>query len=379
MKVVKKMAKVQIKGVIVPNGLKWIYEWFEMDATSPNDVTKQITDANGEDLEVEINSGGGDVYAGSEIYTVLKDYKGNVVVKIVGIAASAASVIAMAGNKVMISPPAQIMIHNVSSAVRGDYRELEHKAAFLKNYNVSIANAYMLKTGIRQDELLKLMNKETWLNAQQALEYGFADEIMFDDNNQLVASINSFVLPPEVINKMRNLIKNQEFKNTGQQAGLNFTQSTQLPLQEPAPKPQLVNISREDEPLEIKNTDELRQHFPDLVAQVEAAAKEGATKAERLRIQAIDEISKTVSPELVNKAKYEEPMTAQDLAFNALKADAGKGRQYLESAALDNAESGAAKVTGQPQGQLTGQEKDAEERKNNAQGIADYANKRRAN
>ncbi len=131
--------------------------------------------------------------------------------------------------------------------------------------------------------------------------------------------------------------------------------------------------------MEIKNTDELRQHFPDLVAQVEAAAKEGATKAERLRIQAIDEISKTVSPELVNKAKYEEPMTAQDLAFNALKADAGKGRQYLESAALDNAESGAAKVTGQPQGQLTGQEKDAEERKNNAQGIADYANKRRAN
>ncbi|WP_246552253.1 head maturation protease, ClpP-related [Vallitalea pronyensis] len=201
---------MKIKGVIVANDQKWIYEWFDMEATSPNDVGLVIDEANGEDLEVEINSGGGSVYAGSEIYTALKDYKGNITVKIVGIAASAASVIAMAGDSVQISPTAQIMIHNVSSIARGDYRDLQHEADVIRNYNKSIANAYMLKTGMSQEELLDLMDKETWLNAQQAKELEFVNEIMFDDGNQLVACTNvnnSFMLPMEVVNKIRNVIK----------------------------------------------------------------------------------------------------------------------------------------------------------------------------
>ena len=202
------MAKLSVKGVIVSNDVKWIYEWFEIEATCPKDVEKALNEANGEDLEVEINSGGGDVYAGSEIYTAIKGYKGNTTAKIVGIAASAASVIAVSCKKVLITPTGQVMIHNVSSIAKGDYRALQHEADVLKNYNISIANAYMLKTGMAQQELLELMNKETWLNAQQAKEYGFADEIMFDEFNQLVASsTNSMVLPPEVINKIRNHMK----------------------------------------------------------------------------------------------------------------------------------------------------------------------------
>lgn len=202
--------KIDIKGVIVSNDDKWIYKWFGIDAVSPKDIISQIDKANGEDLEIEINSGGGDVYAGSEIYTTLKDYKGNVTVKIVGRAASAASVIAMAGKKVLISPTAQIMIHNVSEVAAGDYRVFEHEAEVLKNYNVSIANAYRLKTGMEMKELLNLMNKETWFNAQQAVQYKFADEIMFDDQARLVASAYAAtILPQEVINKMRTYIKNQ--------------------------------------------------------------------------------------------------------------------------------------------------------------------------
>lgn len=202
--------KIDIKGVIVSNDDKWIYEWFGMEAISPKDISQQIQKANGEDLEIEINSGGGDVYAGSEIYTTLKDYKGNVTVKIVGRAASAASVIAMAGKKVLISPTAQIMIHNVSEMAMGDYRVFEHEAEVLKNYNVSIANAYRLKTGMEMKELLSLMNKETWFNAQQAVQYKFADEIMFDNEAKLVASaFTATMLPQEVINKMRTYIKNQ--------------------------------------------------------------------------------------------------------------------------------------------------------------------------
>jgi len=202
------MAKVKIKGTIVPNDVKWIYEWFEMDATSPKDVSNIIDQLDGEDVEVEINSGGGDVFSGSEIYTALKKYKGKVNIDIVGIAASAASVIAMAGDYVRISPTAQIMIHNVSSRRSGDYRDMQHEAEVLQNYNKSIANAYMLKTGLSQEKLLEYMNKETWLNAQQAKELGFVDEVLFDEGNQLVASSsNGFVFPPEVINKIRNLVK----------------------------------------------------------------------------------------------------------------------------------------------------------------------------
>ena len=207
-----------MKGVIIPNEDKWIYEWFEIENTTPNDVLNALpTDKS--PVEVVINSGGGDVYSGSEIYTALKDYSGHVTVKIVGIAASAASVVAMAGDRVLISPTAQIMIHNVASAAQGDYRVMKHEAEVLKNYNKSIANAYMLKTGLSQEELLTLMDKETWLNAQQAKEKGFVDEIMFDESNRLVASVYSGILPPNVINKIRNMKNelktiNQEEKET---------------------------------------------------------------------------------------------------------------------------------------------------------------------
>lgn len=200
--------KINVKGVIVSNDDKWIYDYFEVESTSPNDVSKEIESAKGKELEVVINSGGGDVFAGSEIYTMLKDYKGNVTTKIVGIAASAASVIAMSGNKVLISPTAQIMIHNVSAMAAGDYRDLEHESKVLENYNKTIANAYRLKSGMSEEELLQLMNDETWFTAQQALEKKLVDEIMFDESLKLVASITSNVLPQEVINKMRNSKKN---------------------------------------------------------------------------------------------------------------------------------------------------------------------------
>jgi len=208
--------KIKIKGVIIPNDYKWIYDWFEVDSTCPKDVDDLIAAAKDEDLEIEINSPGGDVYSGSEIYTALKSYAGDVVVKIVGVAASAASVIAMAGKKVMISPTAQIMIHNVWSSAQGDYRDLEHEASVLKGYNKSIANSYQIKTGMAQDELLRLMNKETWMTAQEALQSKFVDEIMFDEGLQLVASMRSAMIPQEVIKKMIAQKQNDPIEATRQ-------------------------------------------------------------------------------------------------------------------------------------------------------------------
>lgn len=201
--------KIDIKGPIVSNDDLWIYEWFEIDATSPGMVHDALKKANGSDVEVHINSGGGSVFDGSEIYTALKDYEGNVTVKIVGLAASAASVIAMAGDKVLMSPTSQMMIHNASVLAAGDYRDMEHTAEVLKNVNKTIANAYHIKSGLSDEELLELMNKETWFTPQQALDKGLIDEIMFDQNYQLVASFNSGVLPREVIEKVKNAKMNE--------------------------------------------------------------------------------------------------------------------------------------------------------------------------
>ncbi|SHH86788.1 head maturation protease, ClpP-related [Desulfosporosinus lacus] len=198
--------KIDIKGFIVANDDKWIYDWFEVGAVCPSDIINQLEKANGEDIEVGINSPGGDVYAGSEIYTALMEYKGNVLNKVVAVAASAASIIAMAG-KTVITPTGQIMIHNVLTQIRGNHTALEREAIVLKGHDAGIANAYMLKTGMSRDELLDLMEKETYFNAQEALKYKFVDEIMFDEGNRLVASMGQAMIPTEVINKMRSFLK----------------------------------------------------------------------------------------------------------------------------------------------------------------------------
>lgn len=200
------MIKVNIKGAIVDNDDKWIYDMFGLESTSPGDVSN-IIEGQTDDVEVIINSGGGNVYAGSEIYTALRGYKGNVNVKIVGIAASAASLIACAGNNVQISPTAQIMIHNVSSIVAGDHNDMKHEAEVLEGYNKSIANAYIDKTGKSEEEVLALMDYETWMNAQQAVENGFADSIMFANDTVTQLSADSGVmLPQNAINKMKEII-----------------------------------------------------------------------------------------------------------------------------------------------------------------------------
>lgn len=203
------MAKISISGPIVSNNDKEIYEWYGMEATSPKDVKTKIEHANGEDLEVEINSGGGSVFDGSEIYTALKEYQGNVVTKVTGLAASAASVILMAGKKIIASPTSQIMIHNVSTYAGGDHRDMAHMAEILKNANLTIANAYRIKSGMDEAELLDMMNKETWLTAQQALDYHLIDEVMFVDNVRLAANFSTMdgTIPLEVINKTKSQIR----------------------------------------------------------------------------------------------------------------------------------------------------------------------------
>lgn len=175
--------RLDIKGRISPNDDRDVLEYFDIEFTTPGDVHK-ITDqtAEGDDIDVYINSGGGEIFAGSEIYTTLRELSEtrNVNIYITGLAASAASVIAMAAHSA-ISPTAQMMVHCVSMITAGNHAELTRVAEELREADRAMCRAYMDKSGMSEEEALALMDAETWLSATKAVELGLVDEIMFDE------------------------------------------------------------------------------------------------------------------------------------------------------------------------------------------------------
>ena len=200
------MAKINIKGPIVSSQQQWIYDYFGIEATSPAKVNKVLDSImTNEDLEIEINSPGGDILAGSEIYTAIRAYsKGNKRANIVGSAFSAGSVVAMACECYM-SPTSMMMIHKVSTYAEGNSDDLDKTSNVLKIADQTVANAYIAKSGMSMKDALKMMSEETWLTAQQAKDKGLIDGIMFEDTQPAQLN-NSFVnlIPPEIISKMQN-------------------------------------------------------------------------------------------------------------------------------------------------------------------------------
>ena len=150
------------------------------DEVTPQMFRSELNAAEG-DIDLWINSPGGDCYAAAQIYNMLMEYKGNVAVKIDGIAASAASVVAMAGSTVEISPLGMLMIHNPMTISIGDTHEMERTITFLSEIKESIINAYELKTGLSRAKISRLMDAETWMNAKKAVELGFADSVLYAD------------------------------------------------------------------------------------------------------------------------------------------------------------------------------------------------------
>lgn len=194
--------KLNIIGDIIPNNDKWVYDWLEYDGTCPNDVHSAVEKANGEPLDVYINSGGGDVFAGSEIYEALRDYSGEVTIHVI-YAASAASVI-MCARRSVITRTGMVMVHNVSSLSRGDYHDMDKSSEILQKANRAIAAAYTAKSGKTEAEILEMMDQETWLTGQEAVDVGLVDAI---SEGRLIAS-GPGTLPPGVIERIKNEIKN---------------------------------------------------------------------------------------------------------------------------------------------------------------------------
>lgn len=201
------MKTVTVNGDIICNDMKWIYDWLEYESCCPADVKNviaELTDEN-EELKVIINSPGGDVQAGQEIYSILKDIKNPVTINVQSMAASAASMIAMAGDTVKMSPVALLMIHNASTCTSGDYRDMQHTADVLQTVNTAIMQAYIAKTGKTEDELKDMMDRETWLTANQCLENGFADEIIKDEKQSIItnAMIGRLSVTDEMIARVK--------------------------------------------------------------------------------------------------------------------------------------------------------------------------------
>ena len=172
--------------VLELNGTIAEESWFD-DEITPRMFKEELLSGSGP-LTVWINSPGGDCIAASQIYSMLIDYKDDVTVKVDGIAASAASVVAMAGTKVLLAPTALMMIHNPAMGVFGDHNDMDKAKAVLEEVKESIINAYAIKTGKSRALLSKLMESETWMNANKAIELGFADGILEKEPNEVVST-----------------------------------------------------------------------------------------------------------------------------------------------------------------------------------------------
>lgn len=201
--------KVEVKGYIIPNNYKRVYDWFGIDATCPKDISDAIEGTKDDQLDVEISTCyGGDVFSGSQMYSAIRDFTGKKNIKVTGLAASAASVIAMAGPSEM-SPTAMLMVHRVSSSADGNYHAMDTVSESLQQADKAIAASYVAKSGMDEKDALKLMDKETWITAQQAVDLKLIDRVSGGGVQQMVAAYG-MPLPQAVIDKTLAMLAKED-------------------------------------------------------------------------------------------------------------------------------------------------------------------------
>ncbi len=355
--------------------------WFG-DSVSSKKFAKALKDLGDiSNLTVKINSGGGDVFTGHAIYAMLKDHKAHVTARIEGLAASAASVIAMAADEIIIHAPDFIMIHNPAASTSGEAKDFSKMVEVLGVIKDGIVSAYAAKTGKDKNVISELMDSETWMTGEDAVREGFADKLDTTPSNKsqkpvlngnllivngLSHDLTNIKTRPNIKNELENKLSNSFsfldkilniFKDNSQVETLvNNILENNLPTTS-----QTKNEKEDTVDMEIKNIEDLKKAYPDLVNQSEKIAVDAAVaeavKNERARIQDIEKIAKNIAPELVNKAKFEEPMDAKSLAFQAMQSDDGKGKTFLANLEEDAKGSGAADVPAAPVTQKTEEEK----------------------
>ena len=185
-------SELRIEGEIIDDSWAWIYEWFDEPYAAPNSFRKALAEHKGKNITVWIDSWGGDVFAAAGIYNALKEHKGKVTVKIDGKAVSAGSVIAMAGDEILMSPASIMMIHNPWTWTSGEAKDMRHAADVLDEVKATILNVYQGRTGRTREELSKLMDEESWMSAQKAVNEGFVDGMLYMQPEDTDPVLNSF-------------------------------------------------------------------------------------------------------------------------------------------------------------------------------------------
>lgn len=307
------------------------------DEVTPRQFTEEL-DALGAvpEIVVRINSGGGDVFAANAIYTRLKDNAAKITVKIDGWAASAATIVAMAGDVIEIPGNGVFMVHDPSMGLLGYFNEadLVKLTDEIKVIKQSIVNGYALKTGKPADEIASIMAAETWYDGKQAVEAGFCDKLMFEDAETTVENgakivVNSVSLDLNRYPNMTISLLNRLTARTPGGFSNTITQNT--------PKRSEESM---DGIKDIKTVDGLKAAFPDLTKQIEDAAVD----AERKRIQDIEDVALAGFETIVNDAKFKNPISAGDVAKAIVAEQKKQGGKYIQDRDDDAVKSGADKV-----------------------------------
>ena len=300
-------------------------------------------------ITVHINSVGGDLYGGIAIYNRLKALPGNVTTVNDGLAASAGSIIFQAGNTRKVHAGSNIMIHQAMGFLYGYYQTKDLKEAIkqLDAGNKAAVNVYAEASGREPEAIKAMLDKETWLTGQEAVDAGLADEVIGDD----------MPVSMSLTADRRHMVVNG--------VSLSTRGMTNIPARIPVmPAAMAVSPAAEKPPMdkqktergnemEIKNVQELRAAYPELVNQIEAAAREAGqtdgVNAERARMQGIEAIENAIADkDLIHNAKYKEPLTAEQLAFKAMQAQAAIGATMLSKIEADAGASGASAVEATP-------------------------------
>lgn len=311
------------------------YSWYGDEITPEvfNNDLKAIGAVD--EITVRINSGGGDVFAAVAIYTRLKEHKAKVAVKIDGWCASAATIIAMAGDTIEISVGGIFMIHDPMAGLLGYYNveELNKISKELETIKQSIVNCYMTVTEMSEDEIKSLMTEEKWFTGEEAVEAGFCTSVMFGEVETTVENAEKIIVNSVEINL--------EGYRTIPKGLLGYTNSLN----------NNTNAKNDKEENEMALTlEELKKNHPELVDAIrtEATTGNGATEAvdaERARIKAIDEITLPGFEDMATKAKYEQPISAEAFAMQIIAEQKKQGQTFLNDREEDVQESGVKDVT----------------------------------
>ena len=337
-------AEINMYGEVVATRPKdwWTGETIPGNFIAQDEFLRDLESLAGKDsITVHINSVGGDMYAGIAIYNRLKGLAANVTTINDGLAASAGSLIFMAGDTRKVNAGSNLMIHGAAGFLYGYYQvqDLNAIKKQLEAHNKAGVNIYAEATGRDRDSIKAMVDRETWLTGSDAVDAGFAHEVIGEDMPVTMC------LTPDKANIIVNGVAMSTRGLTNIPAGIavmpTAVSNTDFELSE-----YYQTKTRSEEEMPITNVDELRAAHPDLVKQIENAARMEGANQERSRIQGIEAIQNAIADHaLIKNAKFgEKPLTAEQLAFQAMQAQAAIGNTMLSNMAADNAASGAAEV-----------------------------------